>query len=384
MQTVCPIELCTGCMACLNCCTHNAIHIFSDVCGFRYPYVVADLCVNCKLCEQVCPVNHQQEKRPPKFCYAVTIRGKDILTCASGGAATALSTFVLEKGGIVYGCSGRNMLHISHIRIADIRDLPLLKGSKYVQSEIGLIYRKVKEDLKQNILVLFIGTPCQIAGLKGFLKKDYHTLITADIVCHGVPSQRLLNDNIQYYQNKHNNRVELNNIRFRIINDNTDTKSLKIDYGFYFSLKDSSLSKNVDDEHSYDPYVWGFLKGLFLRRSCYVCSYACPSRVGDFTFADFWGIGDDTILEINNGVSLVLLNTEKAQLFFNEIKPKINFERRLVKEAIMGNGRLQAPTYCHKRYHLFRVLYPKCGLRFSVKVCLIRDFVKDKIKNSLK
>ena len=216
MKTICPEELCTGCLACLNSCTHNAIEITTDICGFRYPSINQDICVDCGLCQLSCPVIHPIEKKFPQSCYAVTVNTeKELATCASGGAATALSRYVLQQGGIVYGCSNVEMRHVKHIRITKEEDLPLLKGSKYVQSDIGLNYRLVKKDLRQGLKVFFVGTPCQVAGLKSYLRKDYPNLITVDLVCHGVPSQQLLNDNIDRY-NRMYKEVNEESIHFNV------------------------------------------------------------------------------------------------------------------------------------------------------------------------
>ena len=172
MKTICPEELCTGCLACWNSCTHNAIEITTDICGFRYPAINQDFCVDCGLCQLSCPVIHPQGKKFPQSCYAVTVNTEnELATCASGGAATALSRYVLQQGGIVYGCSNVEMRHVKHIRITKEEDLPLLKGSKYVQSDVGLNYRLIKGDLRQGLNVLFVGTPCQVAGLKSYLRK---------------------------------------------------------------------------------------------------------------------------------------------------------------------------------------------------------------------
>lgn len=370
-------------MACLNSCIHNAIGIFTDECGFKYPFIISDLCINCNLCKQICPNHHQQYKKEPLYCYAVTIKGQDILSCASGGAATAVSRYVLEKGGVVFGCSGIDIFHVMHIRVTNVEDLHSLKGSKYVQSDVGLIYRSVKDDLNRNVLVLFIGTPCQVSGLKGYLRKDYQNLITADIVCHGVPSQKLLSDNVRYYQKKFKNKIVINSIHFREKVGNATTNSLQIIYGFFFQFRNLKY-QNIKKENLEDQYVKGFIKGLFLRNNCYKCSYACPERIGDLTFADFWGIGCDTTLKINNGVSLVLLNSEKVLPIFDEIVDKANIETRTIKEAIAGNGRLQSPICFNLKCKLFHKLYPILGLRLSVDICLIKDRMRDKVRTLLR
>lgn len=386
MKTICPEELCTGCLACLNSCTHNAIEITTDICGFRYPAINQDLCVDCGLCQLSCPVIHPQEKKFPQSCYAVTVNTEnELATCASGGAATALSRYVLQKGGVVYGCSNVEMRHVKHIRITKEEDLPLLKGSKYVQSDIGLNYRLIKGDLRQGLNVLFVGTPCQVAGLKSYLRKDYPNLITADLVCHGVPSQQLLNDNIDRY-NRRYKEVNEGSIHFRekiLSKKANQTQSAKIEYGWFFGKNQPYSGKNIAVKYYKDPYMFGFIQGLFFRNNCYKCPYAYAIRVGDFTLSDFWGLGKDSSMDVGKGASAVLINTEKAKAVFEELKKNIRYEQREVQEAIMGNGQLQHPSRRHPKYELFRELYPEMGLEKSVRMCLKKDLVKIRVKSTV-
>ncbi len=201
MKEICPKDKCTGCAACFNACGKKAITMTEDSCGYVHPQIDNELCVDCGLCTKVCPVNTKISLRYPLDCYAATVKSdEELLSCASGGIATELSRYVIDNGGVVYGCTGKDIRYVHHIRVDCKEDLQFLKGSKYVQSFIGETYKAVKNDLQTEKLVLFVGTPCQVAGLQGFLRqKDYPNLITADLVCHGVPSQRMLNDNISLY-----------------------------------------------------------------------------------------------------------------------------------------------------------------------------------------
>ena len=382
MREICPKELCTGCLSCVNSCTHQAISVETDICGFRYPKIDQEKCVDCGLCQLSCPVNQPVERRFPMDCYAVTVKNtEELLSCASGGAATAISRHILKEGGVVYGCSGMDIHHVQHIRITDARELSLLKGSKYVQSDIGYIFRQVKEDLKEEKKVFFVGTPCQVAGLRAYLRRDYGRLITADLVCHGVPSQQLLNDNIRLYQNRGIN-VREDTIRFREKTRN-HTQSFKIEYGWFFD-KNQHSSKPFRQIYYKDPYMFGFIQGLFFRNSCYKCPYAYAVRVGDFTLSDFWGLGKDAGMNIGKGVSAVLINTEKAKSLFGEMKDEVEIKRREIQEAISGNGQLQRPSGRHPKYDLFRELYPRYGLAYSVRKCLRKDLIRIHLKDLIR
>lgn len=386
MTEICPIDKCVGCWACLSSCTHQAIRVEEDVLGFRYPSIDPSKCVDCGLCRNSCPANIPQEKRFPKECYAVQVENRDELgTCASGGAATAISRYILRLGGVVYGCSGADIRQVKHIRVEHEEDLSLLKGSKYVQSDTSYIFKSVRDDLRAGRTVFFVGTPCQVAGLRAFLRKGYVNLLTADLVCHGVPSQRLLNENLDYYHSK-GIAFEENQIHFREKRPGkkgNQTQSAKIEYGWFFEKNQPYSAFPRGKAYFRDPYMFAFLCGLIFRKSCYTCPYAYASRVGDFTLSDFWGLGTDAEMPVGEGVSSVLLNTEKAQELFRSVRAEVRSVPRTVQESVMGNGQLQHPSVRHPRYELFRELYPRYGLARSVKVCLRNDRLKLYIKKIL-
>lgn len=385
MKEICPLEKCVGCWSCLNSCVHQAIRVEKDVCGFRYPRIDSTKCVDCGLCRSVCPVINKAEMNFPKACYAVKVKSeKELATCASGGAASAISRYIIRMGGIVYGCSGDDIRHVRHIRVVNEENLSSLKGSKYVQSDLNTTFCEVKADLKSGKRVLFIGTPCQVGGLKAFLRHEYPNLVTIDLVCHGVPSQQLLNDNLDYYHTKEHDFAE-NTVHFREKKtyEKNQIQSAKIEYGWFFSKNQPYSLISKRKAYYKDAYMFGFLRGLFFRECCYRCAYAYSARIGDLTLSDFWGLSPDSGMLVGQGVSSVLLNTEKGCNLFRELGKEVDSVSREIQESIMGNGQLQHPSFRHPHYEKFRTLYPRYGLVSSVWMCLWKDKVKLYVKKIL-
>lgn len=375
MEEICQKEKCTGCAACFNSCSKGAITMTEDACGYIHPYINQKLCVDCRMCAKVCPVNTKVILRYPQDCYAATVKDSDeLMSCSSGGIATELSRYVIKNGGIVYGCTGIDIRKVHHIRVDKLEDIELLKGSKYVQSFIGEVYKNVKKDLQVGHLVLFIGTPCQVAGLLGFLRqKDYPNLITADLVCHGVPSQKMLNDNISLYCKE----KEKISVWFRKKENFKSDVKCKIKFGWFYQTDQMKTPREIVSTK--DPYMFGFLAPLTFRSSCYICRYANISRCSDFTFGDFWGLGLDVDFVKGKGVSLVLLNTDKAINVWHKVSKYCICVQRDIVEAQKGNGQLQVPSKKHRKYNKFIYLYSKTDFKYSVNSCLNFDKIKFKL-----
>lgn len=378
---ICRHEECTGCFACFNVCGHNAIVVTEDELGCKYPKIDLSLCFSCGLCSKVCPANHPTEKHFPKECYALVQENSEKLNkSASGGAATIFADYILSQGGIVYGCSGEDMRNVKHIRITDPEDLWKLQGSKYVQSQIYDLFRQLRKDVFNDNMVLFIGTPCQVAGIRNLIGKRKDNLFLIDLVCHGVPSQRLLNENIDYYSRK-NPRILIDSIRFRK-KINFLSANSKIEFGWNY--KDGH--KDYFIPWYKDPYMRAFLGCLSFRSSCYLCPYAYSVRGSDITIADFWGLGQDAQINEGSGVSSVLINNDSGKLFFDKIKrlPDVKIVQRPVQEAISGNGQLMCPTRKKNSVTQFRILYPSIGLKNATKKVMKRDLTKFRLKKILK
>lgn len=341
---LCPPESCTGCLACMAACPKHAISIKEGFLGQVIPVINTNKCVDCGACDKTCPTLNQPFKHFPLQCYASWTKDEnDYLTTTSGGLATALAKNTIRRGGIVYGSAVQG-IYVKHIRCGELKDLEKLKGSKYVQSDCSDIYPLIKKDLKDNLQVLFIGTPCQCAGVKGYLKREYENLILVDLICHGVPSQKFLKDCLQ------NNFPNLSMDDIREIKFRENSK-------YVFVMNIVCDKENI--RYPLSPnnmYYQTFFYGNTYRESCYSCQFAYPKRCSDITIGDFWGVNDDNVIaKARNGISCVLINSDKANLFWREFDDVYKYEQP-VEDAINGNAQLKSPTRKTFRTRMFRYL----------------------------
>ena len=361
MKKLCDEEKCTGCLACMNVCPKEAISIHYNKGGLMLPKIDTAKCINCGLCNRTCPVYSVQELKKPIKAYAAwNIDDNKHALSSSGGIARAIYDFVIENKGTCFGARFNSGHYLKIVRADSYKELDEFQGSKYVQAIADNSYKLAKKDLDSGRMVAFIGTPCQIAALKSFLKKDYDNLITADLICHGVPSNKYLHDHIEYLEKKKHIRVD--NIKFRGV------------YDFKLALFKEGKLVHCQDRWC-DTYFTGFLESLFFRPNCYECRYACSDRVSDITIGDFWGIGEEKTFEKPkvNGVSVVLANTSKGDQFIHNLKNMIYFEERSISEAVNGNSQLRVPSKKHKNYDLFQKQYIEKGFEKAVYSSLKND-----------
>ena len=327
-------EHCTGCGACMNVCPQNAIQMQANKEGFYYPVIGKD-CVGCGLCQRVCPVcaSSSESCAAVPACYAAQAKDENLRAeSSSGGVFSLLAQYVFERGGYVCGVKMTAPDEASHVLLKDEKELKALRGSKYVQSKTGLVFREIKKLLDAGTAVLFSGTPCQVAGLKSFLQKSYDNLLTVDLVCHGAPSPLAL----KKYVEEHGCREIIN---FR--DKSQSWKHQNISYG------SNRFSYDEDD------YMRAFLSDLSTRKSCSSCPFARLPREGDFTLGDFWGIGKyNKNLDDDKGTSLVLLNTPKAEKIFKTLPLKLK-KSVPFKIAVKGNATLQKSYPAHINREVF-------------------------------
>lgn len=331
-------EKCCSCAACMNICPTQAITIKPDADGFKFSEINNDLCIECGLCNKVCafqniPVNGDG----PMATYVAISKNSDVLlTSASGGIFAALASIVFEKNGVVFGCTFNRNMEPEHICINNPSDMKKLQGSKYVQSNIRNTYAEAEKYLKEGIWVLFTGTPCQIAGLKSYLGKDYDNLITTDIICHGVPSVDFFKGYINYLEDKLKGKVI--DLKFRDKSKGWGHIE-KVIYKKDGILKEKLIQPFNSYYHSY------FLKGYILRESCYKCKYACGSREGDITMGDYWGI-EKAHPEIvtKEGVSVLLVNSKKGIGLIDDLSKYLQLAESIFEKARVHNGPLNRPN----------------------------------------
>lgn len=339
---------CTGCMACVNCCPTSAIEVVESKEGFLYTKINEEKCIKCGLCKKICPINkkYNEQYKNVEFYAAFNKNEEDRIKSSSGGIMSLLAKNILQKQGIVYGVTLEDK-KVKHISIDDIKDLPKIMGSKYVQSEIGDTYRKLKDDLEQNKQVLFTGTPCQIEGLKSYLNKEYDNLLCVSIICHGVPSPKIFEKYIN--EKEINEKKKIENINFRYKKDGWHDFSVVYEY---------KNDKNIIPFTS-DIYMNAFLSNLILRESCYNCQMRYENKnTADIIIGDYWGIENIfPEMDDNKGISAIIINSEKGQELFEEIKNDLNYKITNLQDIIKANPCLMKSTkYTKKRDEFFKMI----------------------------
>lgn len=329
MTNICNYDLCTGCSACANICPKHCIKMVHDNEGFMRPEIDQNVCVKCEKCRSICPVcNHPvDDKRKPDVYAVQNIDDQEREKSSSGAVFPLLAEYVLDQNGVVFGAGYNNRLEVVHKACVSMDELEALKGSKYVQSDIGDCYRKAKEYLDARRTVLFTGTPCQIAGLHSFLQKEYSNLFTQDLICHGVPSPFIWRKYLDYREKTEGSDALFASFR------NKD-KGWRV-FSLFIEFKNKSIYKETLFN---DMYLLMFLKNICLRKSCEHCAFKDIHRQSDITLADLWGL--KTILpewDDDKGTSLVMIHTKKGKELLNNISNKIKLQSIEYDIAVKSN-----------------------------------------------
>lgn len=350
-------EDCCGCSACESVCPYNAISMRPDDLGFLYPRIDEAICVDCGLCEKVCAF-HDNYDKSQNVSVPVSYAAKhkdpmEIEASQSGAAFVSFSDYILEQDGVVYGVGYTDHFRVVHKRALNKEERDEFRGSKYVQSDMNTVFRQVKEDLKNGLIVLFSGTPCQTAGLSAFVGKRLRSnLFLLDIVCHGVPAPLVWYDYLKFLEIKERRRITAVNFR--------DKKR--------FGWRSHVESFVFDNTYTY-TYNYTFYTNIVHRRSCGECPYTNIHRPSDVTVADFWGIEKTIAAPLgadNKGCSLILVNTDKGRDWFDQIKEKMEFMPVSLENCLQPQ--LRYPSILHPKRIEFERDYGKNGFIKTMRI----------------
>lgn len=311
---------CCGCFACENICAHNAITMTSDEQGFLYPVVNSDMCLDCGLCDKVCPIIEydkiEVKDADPKIYGCTSFNEDDCFNSSSGGVFSILARYILSNNGVVYGAVWNEKMQVQHLGITSLDELSAMRGSKYLPSILRGIHKQVKHDLQQGKKVLFSGTPCQVESLKLFLRKKYDNLFTVDLVCHAVPSPVIFDEYVKNVERVYKKNVVSINMR-----DKTLGWNKKFHVRVIFS--DGTCKFNTTTTNLWNRLFFSF---CIDRESCHHCRFANYMRPGDLTMADFWGIENKYPMHNDTkGVSLLLVNSERGLELWESVKGQMKW-----------------------------------------------------------
>ena len=362
-------QKCSGCMACYNACPKDAIVMVEQDDGFLYPRIADDTCINCGLCGRVCTISDPHQK--VNAIHTISAKAKDEnvrMRGSSGGVFECIARRVIDNGGVVYGAAyDKENYRVAHFSSDDVSLSELLK-SKYSQSYIGYTYSKVADSLRNGKTVLFVGTPCQVRGLKNYLSREkvVGNLILVDFMCHGVPSPGILQKTILQIEQQRGAKVT--NVSFREKDDGWRSQVIK----FYF--EDGKIEKFTS---AYYYYYYYFLNNYTLRDSCYSCE-EYSSHTSDLTLADFWNVSAEE--DDDKGISLVLVNTELGKAVLSEAEDFL-----YTKEIALPNTEI----YSHKKYDYklkqkFMSVYRRGGIHEIQGTFYRKQVKKNKCKRRIR
>lgn len=327
---------CCGCNACGDICAHQAITFQTDIEGFWYPVVDREKCVDCGLCEKVCPVIHAEELKkndlPQSICYAAENKNIEVVfDSTSGGLFSALADIMYKDSGYVGGAVFNEDFSVRQYISADKKDLPRLRSSKYLQSNLEGFYKQVRDLLRNGEKVLVCGSPCQMAAMRAFLRKDYENLVIADYICRGINSPKVWRKYLDSFEERYGSKVVYCKAKSKEYGWRNLTQKVILENG-----------KHVYETKDQSNFTKGYLQtGVYCRPSCYDCQFKGYPRMSDITLADFWGIEKvNTSMEKNLGTSLVMVNSKKGEAFFERVKSRIHYVQVPFESIEAGNRSL--------------------------------------------
>ena len=384
---------CCGCSACVQRCPKHCISLSEDSEGFLYPTVDKLTCIDCGLCEKVCPLLNRAEKIHPQAVLAVkNPNEEERMASSSGGVFLPLAGEIIKQGGVVFGAVYDEQWEVHHVYAEKIEDVYPMMGSKYLQSRIENAYRQAEQFLKQGREVLFVGSPCQIAGLRTFLrKKEYPNLLAVDFLCHGVPSpgvwRRYLVETYSGYEAKDKSRLQATAGKNSVLLSSLNAKSPigdikfrdKVESGwkkYRFVVRQKSASRAdqntvlSSDIHYDNPFMRGFLSDIYLRPSCYECKCKNGVNHSDLTIGDYWAARvTDQDFDDDKGLGVVLVNTAKGKEYFDKLDMVVR-ESSLEKAHLCNGGFNEHHIPHPKRTVFFNMFQQGKSVKKSVDICL--------------
>ena len=324
---------CTGCSACVNICPKKAITFECDKAGYNYPVVDSKKCIDCSLCDKICPminpVDVDNNYDEPLVKAAWNKDEQIRINSTSGGIFTAIAQRFIEKDGYVVGAEYSEDFGIRHSIISKDTNIVNLRQSKYAQSDLGDVFVSIKRLLQDNKQVLFCGSPCQVAGLRKYLLKDYDNLFIVDFICRGIISQKIYKNYLDSVEKHTNSKISKVHFKNKDFGWNRFSTKISLENGEFYHK----------DRYN-DEYMKGYLKyNLYLRPCCYDCQFKTLPRLSDLTLGDFWGIGNsDKSLDNDKGTSVVLINSDKGREFFNNISDLIFATDSSLEQVKKGNA----------------------------------------------
>ena len=370
---------CTGCGVCSNICPKSAIKMVESEDGFKYPLVDKTVCINCGLCKNTCPIIEKKANirfKKPRV-YAGWSKSEDIrYTSTSGGLFTEITKNIINQNGYVIGASYDNNNMVEHKIVNSLEGLEELKQSKYLQSDTKSIYRDTKKLLDNDKKVAFCGSPCQIAALYKYLKKEYKNLLTIEFICRGMNSPKAYRSWLSEIEHITNKKIKKVWFKYKVNGWKKSPKCTRLDF------TDGTYEVYNEDKNT---YMCGYLgPNLYIRRSCENCQFNGINRQADITLADFWGIKKE--LDDDKGTSMILVNSEIGLKYFNDIKENIIFEERDIEEIYAGNVCFNTSVKINKKSERFLKELNETNFSTLVnkysKVSILHR-VKNKIKKTI-
>ncbi len=382
-------KICTGCGACYNICPVNAIRMVHNDKGFYVPQIDDAKCVKCGKCVEICPLDKcfSNNKQPTMYAF-INSDTETRLKSSSGSAFSLFAKEIINRDGIVFGVVWDENIKAVHTCAKTNEELEKMYSSKYVQSNTNDTFKKAKEFLNDGKFVLFSGTPCQIAGLKSYLNKDYENLIAIDLVCHGTPSPLVLEKYKKEFMQDKKDKGEILNINFRF-----KKKGWTPQY-YITSIRTTNKTYNIPNKD--DEYMQSFQNNLSFNDSCCDCQFSRIPRISDITIGDFWGVNEfDKSLNDEKGTSIVILNSQKGELLFNELKNRGIYKNVPFEDATKYNYNIIHSSTQHKNRKLFFELFlqkkltlkeinKKCIKRFPQILVFLFKLLPRPIKNVIK